>query len=317
MLINIMFSNFSLLAFDEKKLPFAMLNLHAMKIFVKKGTHNHIEVETPDLNGSYFENFEDKDLVERKMLGELDVINRYDLKELQTDEKVVDKIIENLKDYTEELDQKFQGIDKEMKKEKLRMAVTLDMYPTGDKVISVNLNSLKVFLITSIYLKLLAFVKMDDSVYPPPPKRAAAKALSSVGIEIAEKVEYQASMFVSVNMKNIIITMPSSKTGGNFSPSVLAIRGDINLIYDYHPPLPVDTLKEQLKSVKAKKGTDYCADENLSAKIQVTIKDLEIFICALKALMSTENFKEVRKRNVILPFSLVLIRKTHAVLNKN
>lgn len=52
----------------------------------------------------------------------------------------------------------------------MKFVVDMDMYPTGAKDIKVGMNEMKIFLVTSVYLKLVAFVKMDPSVYPEPPK---------------------------------------------------------------------------------------------------------------------------------------------------
>jgi len=44
------------------------------------------------------------------------------------------------------------------------------MRPNGDMKVNLTLDGLKLYLVTAIYLQLVDFIGMDDSVNPPPPK---------------------------------------------------------------------------------------------------------------------------------------------------
>lgn len=50
-------------------------------------------------------------------------------------------------------------------------------------------------------------------------------------------------------------------------------------------------------------------------KIIVSLNQFEIFISELDDLVNTENFSQVRKRNIILPFSLLMLRESYGILD--
>lgn len=49
--------------------------------------------------------------------------------------------------------------------------------------------------------------------------------MQSLGIVMKPREYQPARMFVDLDMNNVIISMPSSKSGTDFSPTLLAIRG--------------------------------------------------------------------------------------------
>lgn len=51
--------------------------------------------------------------------------------------------------------------------------------------------------------------------------------------------------------------------------------------------------------------------------MQANLDGFEIFVCEFEELLKSSNFKETRKRNMILPVSIVFIRTTHMILNKD
>jgi len=164
--INLVFDNFSLLAFDKNQgLPFAMVNLHLLKIGVSRdATKNmNINVNARELNGSYFENENNVSLIEKKMLGALDRVDTFSIDNVPK-EKVVEDILNSLSNYTQQI----SDIHSSSVAKKDQLVVTLQMQASGNKVICVTLNEMKMYLITGIYLSLLDFISMDDSVNPPP-----------------------------------------------------------------------------------------------------------------------------------------------------
>jgi len=85
---------------------------------------------------------------------------------------------------------------------------------------------------------------------------------------------------------------------------------------NYPPPDKEEALKE-VRGQKIKRALDQAGDHNQIEKIQVNLDGFEIFICELEELFRSTNFKVVRKKNMILPVSIVFIRSTHLVLNKD
>ena len=170
--ISLIFENFTLLAYEKKQgLPFAMINLHLMKVGVVRDEKKNMEIRITarGLNGSYFENENNINLVEKKMLGALDRVDTFPIEGVST-EQIVEQILEETGKYAREI----SDLHSSMGTSRDQLIVTIQMLPTGDKVITVTINELKVYLITSIYLHLLEFITMDASVYPEPPVKDTA-----------------------------------------------------------------------------------------------------------------------------------------------
>lgn len=159
-----MFENFTLLAIDKSQLPFAMVTLHLMQVSVAREANKKmtIKISARELNGSYFENQDNTLLTEKKMLGALDRVNTFQIegnKQLQ----VVEDIIKKTSTYVHEISMLHASKTQERIEQLL---VSIIMEPTGDKDIKVNIRELKAYLITNIYLHLLEFIKLDESVNP-------------------------------------------------------------------------------------------------------------------------------------------------------
>jgi len=167
MKINFKIESFSLVALDTSSLPFALLSLQLMEVNINKGNFMTVNVKARELNGSFFENVKGNELIERKMIGELDKTDTYEI-DNNNKGKTLDHIMNSLKQYTQSIADKIAL--KQDEQENPRVEVEIILYPGGDKIINVELNHLKLFLVTASYLQLVNFVAMDDSVVPPPPK---------------------------------------------------------------------------------------------------------------------------------------------------
>jgi len=134
-----------------------------MNIGIKRdGRKNtNIQITARELNGSYFENEDGEKLVERKMLGALDKVNLFPIKDL-SNENIVESILNSTKTYAEEITM----IHSMKGQKKDQLSIIIQMQPTGDKVIRIAVNELKMYLVTSTYINLAGFFRMNDSVYP-------------------------------------------------------------------------------------------------------------------------------------------------------
>ena len=61
---------------------------------------------------------------------------------------------------------------------------------------------------------------------------------------------------------------------------------------------------------------DQCNEQNQNAQLKATLSQCELFICEFEDLIHRRNFSDVRKRNLILPFTLSYTSKTHFVPNR-
>jgi len=153
------------MAYDKKQeLPFATINLHLMKMIIARDPRRNmtIQITSSQVNGSYFEIQDEFVLIERKMLGTLDNINKFSIKDIPR-EQVVEEILTSTNNFARTIAETHQG-----SRGKEQLNVNIQMTPSRDKVIRIALDELKIYLITGIYLQLVEFVRMDPSVYPAP-----------------------------------------------------------------------------------------------------------------------------------------------------
>jgi len=139
----------------------------------------NLEVQAYELNGSYFDNIDGKELVERKMLGALDKINTFQIENVRRSQ-VLDNIVENLRNYAGEIAERHMQASHDKKSSKVKLRVNLIMHPDKEKNIKIMINDLKLYLVTAIYLQLIDFSAMDDSVNPPPPEQMRKFYFSNV-----------------------------------------------------------------------------------------------------------------------------------------
>ena len=210
--IILTFDNFTLLALEETNLPFCMINLHLLQVEIlkdKTGSVNGV-IQGYQLNGSYFESHSDK-LIERKMIGDLDRINEYPLS-AKNKEVIVQEIVTSLIDYSKEIAKTFMSLPE--KKRNVQVNVRLDLQ-SNKKIIKIDIQHLRGFLVLDIYLILAKFLELDQSVHPP--KRRRRVQGSSIFIKII--------ILPKKSMKIIIIKVSKKKhTNENLRKITLELK---------------------------------------------------------------------------------------------
>jgi len=97
---------------------------------------------------------------------------------------------------------------------------------------------------------------------------------------------------------------------------IIFILGDIFFKLE---SLPKPTLEKTITELQGKnfyRATEQCTENNEVTNLRTSLRNFEVFICEFEELLSTKNFNEVRKRIMILPFTLSYIRREHHVPNK-
>jgi len=319
--VNLTFENFTLLALEKTRLPFAMINLHLLKIDIFQDAKGALYggIRACELNGSFFEETPNS-LTEKKMFGNLDHPKEHSLVGKTTD-KVREDITDSLIKYTENLVETFSTKSESQKN--LQLSINLDFQATGEKTVRIDINGLKAFLVPDIYLHLLQFIDMNDynqeirksqsvkemheskTFEPEPPKNKSSAPVKEGFIR------------VEVDIRNILITVPASKFSATSSPHVLALRGDILCSFDGRPEPSLKHELQFIEATKCQKAIEQCADHNQVMQVKATLSKFELFICEFEDLITTKNFKDVRKRNLILPFSLSAHHQGYMVPNKS
>lgn len=322
--MNVKLQNVGLIILEEKTdLPLTMINIHLVQVKFEKDEDSNTEVQllTHDINGSMFQKNDEKTLSQRNLLGSLARETKHEI--FPEPGKTVLQIVEHVEALTSQL------LKRNLDSSEFQLALKLKMAPNGDKNIDLSLMEFRCYLITSTYLSLAKFANLDDSVKPPTFKTGLSRPLEK-GQQIStlpakkepEKEKGStiapfSALAVKVVLKNIVVTMPSSTQKTDFAPQVLTLRGDLGLALE---TLPAPDLKETQKLWSVKKFsniTDQAVQSNKTMKILVTLNKFEIFISALEDVVNTEDFNQVRKRNIILPFSLFFLRESFSILDSS
>ena len=318
MLFNLKLQNIGLMILEEKSsLPLTMINLHLVQLKYESDEDQNSDIQflIHDIKGSFFEKSADAHLIQRNLLGSLEHETRHEI--LATEEKTIFKVIEKIESFTGEL------LQEELESTEFQLTLNLKMSSSGNKNIEIHLLEFKSYVAIPIYLSLANFAALDDSVNPPPPKteiqiqpdkQLIRKQTTKVEAGGAVVASFSA-LSVKVILKNFIITMPSSTQRTNFTPQVLTIRGDLGVALD---TFPTPILKEAQKLWATKKFsniTEQATKHNRTMKILMTLNKFEVFISNLEDVINSQDFADVRKRNIIMPFSLLLLRETFSILD--
>jgi len=190
----------------------------------------NLQVEVYEINGSYFDLVE-KELIENKTFGSIDKAHKYQIEDSQQSE-IVGKIIGNLEKAVKEIEdsKKSKAKDSALLP---RLRVDLIMIPNQKQDIKVELNDFRIHLVTAIYLQLLDFTKTDEPITQVQKSKLPINLLNELE-EVKEQLKKEDStvatndesqLILSVEIRNIVVTMPSTHQKTNYSPCVIALRG--------------------------------------------------------------------------------------------
>ncbi len=126
----------------------------------------------------------------------------------------------------------------------------------------------------------------------------------------------QATLTFTLETKNILITVPSTILKNKDTPNVLALKGDLSFVFARYPAPSLQESIEDVSKRNYNRATEQCAQFNEVSRMSVSLNKFEIFVCEFADLLNTMNFNQVKKRNMVLPFSLLLVKKNHHVVNK-
>lgn len=113
-------------------------------------------------------------------------------------------------------------------------------------------------------------------------------------------------MSIMCEIKNAIVCIPIKH-----SKHVMVTRGDINVrYYRYRMKTMVLLLEEFFQN----KNNSNRRDNIDSYSYSIELNKIEIFLCELKDLIRLKKFNQVRKRNIILPFSFFYGSKNYISL---
>lgn len=161
-----MFDNFSLLAIGRDLLPFAKISLDTfgIKVSMHESGAKSVDLVAGDLIGTYFDLSKSNDeLIERKLFGDIESMNR-----IKFDKGNLNKCYQDI--WSNQARQNIANEENNAMKKENRMEIGLKMFAEGNMNIEIALNHFKVFLATPVYLRLVDFISMDDSVRPKQPE---------------------------------------------------------------------------------------------------------------------------------------------------
>ena len=81
------------------------------------------------------------------------------------------------------------------------------------------------------------------------------------------------------------------------------------------PGLPLEQLQQRWTRKKWDRLIDQGVSDVMTSKLDAKLQNFEIFITDLDSLVSADSFNQVRKRNLIMPFSVAVARQSYNILN--
>ena len=112
-----------------------------------------------------------------------------------------------------------------------------------------------------------------------------------------------------------MLLVPSGNTKDSFSTHVIGVAGDISIVSTGYPSPQLEELQNLNKGKKFERPFDQANPMNLIGQLNLSTTNFEMFTAHLNDLMATNNFSKIKRRNLIVPFSLILLRQTHKILN--
>lgn len=120
---------------------------------------------------------------------------------------------------------------------------------------------------------------------------------------------------VNVGLHNVIICAPTT-----IESNVLAIRGEFEIALQMNPPKSIERVLTELKQqgVLVRPGDDIKEVEaiNTQMALKVQITGFEVCICKNSDLRN-DDFKKVRKREILAPIQVEVVLKKALVLSKD
>ena len=281
---------------NEGNAPLARIALVGLRINFIKRISNVLDLEVfgSVLKGNYFENKQEHCLFgEFKPAREFNVSEHFLLSKLRP-EFLQSRIIE----YTQEFE--FEQFDE--KNKDINLKVKLLMYPNGNKDINISLNTVRVNCHAGVLMTLSSFATMDDSVTPPDPIGKKINKDDAAGVAGAVPIvsnQDPAKMAIKIDIQNlmVLITCP-----GNQRP--LALRGNIDLDLEMQGSRSINYLVKRAAEMKKEKKEGIFNEYELNRvfKLEVGLKNIELFICHYEEMMTGEH--QVLKRNILLPLNM-------------
>ena len=308
---------------EKTGLPITMINIHLLQVNFESDEYQNMDVKllTHDINGSMFERAEGENvLLQKNLIGSLARETKHEILPKSVD--TVSKIVDHVEKFTAEL------LKKELESKEFQLQLLFQQNPKGDKNVSIELTEFRCYLITSTFLSLANFAALDDSVNAPPPKTELQnihpiEAEQQKPTEVVAKPATQEAaapagdLNVRIAIKNIVVSMPSTIEKGDVNPQALSLRGNINLAMQTFQTPSLKDAQLAWSNKKWNNISEQAKQDNRSMKIILTLNSFDLFISQLEDLLNTEDFNKVRKRNLIMPFSLLLLRESFMILNSN
>ena len=126
----------------------------------------------------------------------------------------------------------------------------------------------------------------------------------------------QGSMRVEVHLNNVVICAPTQ-----VEQNVLAIRGEFLIRLIMAPAKSVLEVKEEMRrrGVELEMGQECkeADDANTLMNVLVELLKFEVCICKTQDLSRNEDFRLVKKREIVLPWNVRLVLKKSLALGKD
>ena len=280
------FLNITLFAMHSKtNMPFSSISMTNMRLKWVRDKQFNVDVYVfgQGFSSNYFELCDDR-MHEKGFIGNIGI---WDIHEVGTKANMgarTDSFDINKQIYKRYLIDSHSGNENvrsfeinKLNEDKVEFSLKVLMTPRGEKSIVVVFSDVKLLAQTSVYMNLFYFAQLDESCYP---------SIDSYDI---------LPMSIIWEIKNAMVCIPTQK-----QRQVLVTRGDINIRYYRYRMENFPALLEKYYKDKNNPNVRERVD---SYSYSIEFQKVEIFLCELNDLIKLK-FNQVRKRNMILPFTL-------------
>ncbi|CAD8141116.1 unnamed protein product [Paramecium pentaurelia] len=314
------FTIFLLKDIQPKPTPFLKMMLILMRITFQKCNNGSMKVNLfiRDMEGSMFQGDQIlQEFYELPFIGNMNFQQKYTYEQVTN----LNGLVRGRQGTQSNADQ--QQLNQRMKRDQIfkfedaleqqndnnvqhKLIFSLLMNLNGDKIINVELSDFKLQLHAGPLFDALQLIAMDDPDLNP----KQGKFINSQYQQQQQQQQQNGVLTIKVNLKNVITCVPSQ-----VESNVLAIRGIFDITLKMYPQ---KTLKQVQTEIMEKNIPEKDWNKlNIIMSIDAKLKRIEVFLCKNYDLGKKDDFKQVKKREILQPADIEIMIARAAVFYAN
>ncbi|CAD8058857.1 unnamed protein product [Paramecium sonneborni] len=329
-------SLFLLKDIKPKPIPFLRMNLIMMRVSFLKCNNGSAKVGLliRDLEGSNFQSTKQGQFNELPFIGSMNLQQTYTYEQVTNLNGLVRGRQATLSNANQILNLASRGMLTQQQQRQLvfkfedayqqiednpqyKLIFNLEMKITGDKDINIELSDFKLQIHAGPLFDVLALIAMDDPDLTPSPGKYILfqQQIQQNALQQQEQIQVpqnpqQGYLQIRVNLRNVITCIPTQ-----IEQNVLTVRGKFGFTMKMTPQKSVKEIEKEIKQNNIPKSDWSKLNETM--KIEANLQKLEIFLCKSYDLNKKDDFKQVKKREILNPIELELNLSKSSVILQN